>query len=101
MKAGGGPGSVATTPPPARAARAGAAPPEPVRIDEGGGEHVLDRDDRRARRARAVAERRARDLEVAGRQRRGALVDDLAHAGEELLVRLGDVAADDDHARVE
>ena len=34
-------------------------------------------------------------------ERQRALEDDLAHAGQQLLVGLGDVAADDDRARVE
>jgi hypothetical protein len=72
-----------------------------VRVDEVRREDVLDRQDRGAGGAGAVAERRARDLEVARGERRRALVDDLADAGEELLVGLGDVAADDDHAGVE
>ena len=35
------------------------------------------------------------------RQRRGPLVDDLAHPGEELLADAGETAADDDHRRVQ
>ena len=45
--------------------------------------------------------RRGHDPQIAGGERQGALEDDFAHARQELLVGLGDVAADDDRARVE
>ena len=45
--------------------------------------------------------RLADDAQVARGERQRALEDDLAHAGEQVLVDLADVAADDDDARVE
>ena len=70
-------------------------------VEQGGGEDVLDRHHGRPGAARAVPQRAADDLQVARRWRGGALVDHLADAGAELLVRNGQVAADDDHLWVE
>jgi hypothetical protein len=52
--------------------------PDPARVDELPRENVLDRQHRGAGRAGAVAERRARELEVARGERRRALVDELS-----------------------
>jgi hypothetical protein len=49
-----------------------------VRVDELRREDVLDRQHRGAGRAGAVAERRARELEVGRGERRRALVDELS-----------------------
>ena len=70
-------------------------------VDDVRREHVLDHHDGGADHAGAVVERRAHDPQRARAERDGALVDDLAHAREQVLVGVGDVAADHDHARVE
>ena len=51
--------------------------------------------------SRAVAQARGDDAQVARGERQRALEDDFPHAREQLLVGLGDVAADDDRAGVE
>ena len=61
---------------------------------------VLGDHHRRPEDAGPVAELRRYQLEVAGRQRQGALVDDGAYAGEEPFVRECRIAAYDDHAGV-
>ena len=73
----------------------------PAGVDGGGGEDLLDHRDRAADDAGPVVEPAAGQLEVLGGQRGRAPVDDLAHAGEELLVGVGQVAADDDDRGVE
>ena len=61
---------------------------------------MLDHHHRGADHAGAVGELAADDAQVAGGERQRALVDDLADPGQQLLVGLGDVAADHDHRRV-
>src|ERR687896_291898 len=67
-------------------------------VDRVGGQHRLDHHDGGAEDAGAVVEGRAGDADAAGGECGGAAVDDLADAGEQVLVGVGDVAADDDHA---
>src|SRR6185312_8488905 len=64
-------------------------------------QHGLDHHDRGADHAGAVVERGAGDADAAGGEGGAAAVDDFADAGEQVLVGVGDVAADDDHAGVE
>ena len=57
-------------------------------------EHVLDHHDRGADDARPVAEAARLRAQVAGGQRERPLEDDLADAGEQLLMGLPEVAAE-------
>ena len=83
------------------ALRLGGHAPANRSVDRVGGQHVLDHHDRRADHARPVAQSARHDAQVLGRQRQRAPEGHLAHAGQELLGGLADVAADHDHLGVE
>ena len=70
-------------------------------VDSGGRENVLDDHDGRADHAGAVPELRRDDPQIARGKRKRPLEDDLAQAGEEVLVNVAKVAAEHDDARVE
>ena len=105
------------TPPPARSptARPPYSPPDEVlldredhaarprrcqqRVDVGRLEHVLERQRRHADHARPMPEPARQDPQLARGQRRRVLVDVLADAGDQRLGGVGQLTADDDHAR--
>src|SRR3954453_4866569 len=64
-------------------------------------EDVLHREEARTDDPCTVSEPAARDLEVTCRQERRPLVNDLTGTGEELLMSVRDLAADDDDRRIE
>ena len=70
-------------------------------IDRRGGENPLDHHHRGSDHAGAVCQLASHNSEVPRRQRQRALVDDFADPGQELLLGLGDVPADDNHRRVD
>src|SRR5215208_610598 len=70
-------------------------------VDHVGSEHVLDHHDRGAHDAGAIAEAARLRAQIARGERQRPLEDDLADAGQELLVRGAEVAAEDDDGGVE
>ena len=67
-------------------------------IDRLGGQALIEHERRGAEHARAIAQPGADDLEALGGEARAAPVDRLADPGEQLLLRLGQVAAGADLA---